>query len=161
VTERYSRWHAHPLRVRYQETDQMAVVFHTNYLNWFEIGRTELIRSLGIEYKAIEREGLLLPVIDLDCAFEAPARYDDTVLVFTRVASCSKIRISFQNEVRRVEAPEWKSGTWEPGDELPGERLVYGGTRHAWVTKEMQPARLDKRMPALYDLFINLLKQDA
>lgn len=133
----------------------MGVVFHVNYLNWFEIGRTELIRSMGYEYKNIEREGLLLPVIDLDCAYGMPARYDDMVLVFTRVSSFSKIRLSFDSEVRRVGGVGFKPGVWEFGAELPGERLVHGGTRHAWVNREWHPARLDKALPALYDLLMN------
>lgn len=160
MTEQYSHWYAHPLRVRYQETDQMAVVFHTNYLNYFEIGRTELIRSLGMEYKSIEQEGgLLLPVIDLDCRFITPARYDDTMLVFTRVSAFSKIRLSFENEVRRVKEEDFQAGNWERDAELPGELLVQGGTRHAWTSKDLQPARLDKRLPALYDLLMNAVGQ--
>ncbi|QAY68275.1 acyl-CoA thioesterase [Paenibacillus protaetiae] len=129
----------------------MAVVFHGNYLTWFEIGRTELLRSLGYDYKSVEAKGLLLPVIDLNCSYIAPAKYDDTLLVFTRVSSFSKIKLNFEAEVRRVEAAEHAAG-WHEDGKLPGELLVRGGTRHAWVNAAWQPARLDKYDAQLYEL---------
>jgi acyl-CoA thioester hydrolase len=95
-------WRLYPIRVRYQETDQMGVVFHGNYVTWFEIGRTEWIRAAGYDYKSIESKGLLLPVIDLACSYISPARYDDLVLVCTRIAECTPLRISFESQVRKV-----------------------------------------------------------
>ncbi|MEK3881736.1 thioesterase family protein [Paenibacillus sp. PL2-23] len=142
-------WRLHPLRVRYQETDQMGVVFHGNYVTWFEIGRTEWIRAAGYDYKTIESKGLLLPVVDLACKYIAPARYDDLVVVCTRIESCSPLRIAFQSQVRRVtELPAETEVAF--GEDLPGEPLVEGGTRHVWVNTDWQPARLNKVMPELY-----------
>lgn len=142
-------WHLHPLRVRYQETDQMGVVFHGNYLTWFEIGRTELVRSLGMSYIEIEKQGLLLPVVDLDIAYVSPARYDDNVIVCTRIEELSPIRIAFRSEVRLMDAggvvPQW----WH-GAEPPGKLLTKGGTRHVWVNGDWRPARLDKPFPSVY-----------
>lgn len=147
-----SGWFAHPLRVRYQETDQMGVVFHTNYLNWFEIGRTELIRSAGFDYKSIEQSGMLLPVIDLHCHYALPARYDDTLLICTRISDFTSVRLSFESEIRKVDEASFKPAFYEQQESLPGERLVTGGTKHVWVNKEWRPMRLDKGLPALYDL---------
>ncbi len=147
-----NQWFVHPLRVRYQETDQMGVVFHGNYVTWFEIGRTELIRAAGYDYKTIEQHGLLLPVVDLQCRYEQPARYDDQVLVCTRIADFSPIRLAFDSQVRRVDTEQWHAGSYGSEDELPGERLVNGGTRHVWVNANWRPARLDKGLPELYDL---------
>lgn len=147
-----SGWYLHPLRVRYQETDQMGVVFHSNYVTWFEIGRTEWIRNAGYDYKSIEARGLLLPVIDLQCRYVLPARYDDTVVVCTRIAECTPLRVSFESQVRRVEMEQFAPSAMPAGEELPGELLVEGGTKHVWVNTEWQPARLNKVMPELYEL---------
>lgn len=145
-------WFLHPLRVRYQETDQMAVVFHGNYVTWFEIGRTEWIRNAGYDYKAIEERGLLLPVVDLQCRYVLPARYDDTVLVCTRVSEFSPVRVSFESQIRRVISSDFHASELAGGEELPGELLVEGGTRHVWVNLQWQPARINKVMPELYEL---------
>ncbi|WP_028611888.1 acyl-CoA thioesterase [Paenibacillus harenae] len=145
-------WFLHPLRVRYQETDQMGVVFHGNYVTWFEIGRTEWIRNAGYDYKTIEERGLLLPVVDLQCRYVLPARYDDTVLVCTRIADCSPVRLAFESQVRRVTEADWHAGLHAEEDQLPGELLVEGGTKHVWVNRQWQPARLNKAMPELYGL---------
>ncbi|TYP71166.1 acyl-CoA thioesterase [Paenibacillus methanolicus] len=142
-------WYLHPLRVRYQETDQMGVVFHGNYATWFEIGRTELVRHLSMSYKEIEAAGLLLPVVDLACKFILPAKYDDTVLVCTAVEQFSPVRISFRSEVRRVTEEAWQGRRFE-GEVPPGELLVQGGTKHVWVNAEFRPSRLDKAMPDHY-----------
>ena len=73
------------LRVRYAETDQMHIVYYANYLVWFEIGRVELLRSLGLSYDSLEKEHLaILPVVEATCRYRSPARYDDTILIETR-----------------------------------------------------------------------------
>ncbi|MFB9325989.1 acyl-CoA thioesterase [Paenibacillus aurantiacus] len=153
-------WYLHPLRVRYQETDQMGVVFHGNYATWFEIGRTELVRHLGISYKEIEAGGLLLPVVDLACKFILPAKYDDTVLVCTAVEQFSPVRISFRSEVRRVPEEAWQ-GRRFVGAFPPGELLVEGGTKHVWVNAEFRPSRLDKAMPAQYAALQRAVREEG
>jgi len=129
----------------------MGVVFHGNYVNWMEIGRTELIRFFGIPYRAIEEQGMLLPVVDLECSYIAPARYDDLVIVCTSIDEYSPVRLSFRSEIRRVSDAEILPSTCQ-GAELPGELLVRGGTRHVWVNASMRPSRLDKALPELYRL---------
>jgi len=138
-----SPWFEHPLRVRYQETDQMGVVYHANYLNWFEIGRTELIRSLGMPYQSIEAKGLLLPVIEADIKFRIPAKYDDSIAIRTRIEEYTNLRLQFASEIVR-------------GDEL----LVSGGTRHVWLNREWKPARIDKAAPDLYELLQKAVKAE-
>ncbi|MFX3635269.1 MAG: acyl-CoA thioesterase [Candidatus Pristimantibacillus sp.] len=155
-----SSWYLHPLRVRYQETDQMGVVFHGNYVTWFEIGRTELIRTAGYHYKSIEEGGLLLPVVDLQCRYELPARYDDTLLICTRVSEFTPVRLAFESEIRRVGPDDYHPSISPSGKALPGERLVTGGTRHVWVNEQWRPARLDKGLPELYDLLKTLTQEE-
>jgi YbgC/YbaW family acyl-CoA thioester hydrolase len=78
------------LRVRYAETDQMGIVYYANYLVWFEIGRVELLRSLGLAYSQLETDHrLILPVVDAHCRYRAPARYDDEILIETWPSLCA------------------------------------------------------------------------
>ncbi|TBL75051.1 acyl-CoA thioesterase [Paenibacillus thalictri] len=146
-------WHKHTIRVRYQETDQMGVVYHANYLNWFEIGRTELIRALGMTYQSLEERGLLLPVTEANMAFRQPARYDDVVGIYTRIVSHSNVRLEFASEIRRLPAVQDSAiriADAEIGKE--GELLVSGGTRHVWVGRNWKPQRIDKEAPDLFAL---------
>jgi acyl-CoA thioester hydrolase len=77
----------HEVRVRYAETDQMGIVYYANYLIWFELGRVELLRSLGLAYSQLEKEHeCILPVVEARCRYRAPARYDDEILIETRPA---------------------------------------------------------------------------
>lgn len=149
-------WHLHPLRVRYEETDRMGVVFHANYATWFEVGRTELVRSAGFPYADIEQNGLLLPVVELNCRFAAPARYDDEVIVATRIADFAPSQIRFQSQVRKISDHSRPAETGFTGitsaEELPGELLVSGGTRHVWINSDWKPVRLQKTMPELYEV---------
>ena len=74
----------HQVRVRYAETDQMGIVYYANYLVWFELGRVELLRSLGLAYSQLEKEHeCILPVIEATCRYKSPARYDDEILIQT------------------------------------------------------------------------------
>ncbi|MEK4250804.1 acyl-CoA thioesterase [Paenibacillus sp. FSL W7-1287] len=145
------KWLVHPQRVRYQETDQMGVVFHGNYVTWFEIGRTEWVRALGVTYRDIEENGLLFPVIDLSVSYELPAKYDDMVIICTRMKHLTPLRMEFESQVRKVTEADYKAGCYASSEELPGELLVHGGTKHVWVNETFKPVRLSKVMPELYE----------
>lgn len=82
-------------RVRYKETDQMGIAHHSNYLVWFEIGRTDLCRATGLPYDAIEEQGYLLVVTDIACRYRTPYRYDEEVLIRTSVASAASRIMTF------------------------------------------------------------------
>lgn len=157
-------WHAASFRVRYQESDQMGVVYHSNYLNWFEIGRTEMLRGLGLSYSALEGLGVLLPVLSADLQYKRSAKYDDIVAVYTRMTAFTPLRIAYEYEVRRVQG-----GNSEPGDGLriqgvqedaAGELLVTGSTGHAWVNREFRPIRLDRTLPEVYEGILGALRAE-
>ena len=75
------------IRVRYAETDQMGVVYYANFFVWFEIGRVEVLRAVGLSYSQMEKEHkLILPVVDASCRYKSPAKYDDEILIETRPA---------------------------------------------------------------------------
>lgn len=95
--------HSTYVRVRYAETDQMGVVYHTHYLVWCEIGRTEFMRSLGTAYADLERAGLLLAVAEASIRYAASARYDDLIQVQTWVDRVQSRSITFGYELWRAE----------------------------------------------------------
>ena len=115
-----------PVRVRYAETDQMGVVYYANYFVWFEIGRTDLLRTLGGTYRELEAEGLTLPVIDASCQYAAPCLYDDELVIVTRGCLLSPIRVAFSYAVERAD----------------GAVVARGRTEHAAIGRDGRPRRL-------------------
>ncbi|MEO6245670.1 MAG: thioesterase family protein [Opitutaceae bacterium] len=110
--------------VRYAETDMMGVVYHGNYLPWFEVGRTTLLKEMGIIYRQLEADGFRLPVLEVAVKYLRPALYDDTVTIVTTLREKPLLRIRLDYEVRR-------------GDEL----LATGHTVHAFIDREGKPVR--------------------
>jgi acyl-CoA thioester hydrolase len=90
------------VRVRYAETDQMGIVYYANYLVWFEIGRVELLRALGLTYNQLEIDHqCILPVIEASCRYRAPARYDDEIVIETRPSLLRGSVLKFAYQVWR------------------------------------------------------------
>ena len=116
------------VRVRYAETDQMGVVYHANYLIWFEVGRVEYIRQLGLDYKSMEREeGCGIAVVDVSVRYKAPARYDDELVVQTTLLAARGPVIRFGYKVLREE---------------DGVLLCEGETMHVVVGRDMKKRSL-------------------
>jgi acyl-CoA thioester hydrolase len=115
------------VRVRYAETDQMGVVYHSNYLIWFEVGRVEFIRQLGLNYKLMEEEGCGIAVVDVHVRYRAPARYDDELLIETRLLVARGAVIRFGYRILRV---------------ADGLLLCEGETAHVVVGKDMKKRSL-------------------
>jgi acyl-CoA thioester hydrolase len=92
------------LRVRYAETDQMGVVYHSNHFIWFEVGRVELLRQLGFSYRDMEtRDGRFIAVAEAKCRYRAPAHYDEEILVRTKLLNVRESVVHFGYELRRAE----------------------------------------------------------
>jgi len=115
------------LRVRYAETDQMGVVYYANYLVWFEVARTDLLRSLGWTYREMEADGVLLPVIEARCHYRRPARYDEEMEIRTEAIVMSPVRMAFNYEVVLRDRQDV---------------VATGRTEHAGVNREGRPCRL-------------------
>jgi acyl-CoA thioester hydrolase len=123
------------LRVRYAETDAMGIVYHTNYVVWFEVGRGEFMRQRGGDYRQFEKQGVYLPVTEVDARFIAPARYDDLVVVRTSVAEVRSRSVTMYYEVLMQDT---------------GQLLVTGHTKHLCMDREGRV----RRFPAdLVDAF--------
>jgi acyl-CoA thioester hydrolase len=112
------------ISVRYAETDMMGVVYHANFLPWFEIGRTHLLKEIGISYRELEAAGYRLPVLEVAARYLRPARYDDQLEVVTTLEDRPLLRIRLRYEVRR-----------------DGELLATGSTVHAFVGLDGKIAR--------------------
>jgi acyl-CoA thioester hydrolase len=92
--------HQIQVRVRYSETDQMSVVYHGNYVPYFEMGRVEWLRNKGISYKSLEESGIALPIVSMTINYKKPARYDDLLTVITKFKGHSSVKIEFDCEIR-------------------------------------------------------------
>ena len=128
--------HTVTARVRYGETDQMGVVYHANYLSFFEVARTELIRLRGVAYSALEEGGLRLMVTEAAMQYHSPGRYDDVLAITTRLAESGPARVRFDYEVRRE------------GEE---EMLVTGHTVLASIGEDGRPCRLPAELREIFE----------
>jgi len=130
------------LRVRYAETDQMGVVYHSNHLIWFEVGRGELMRQMGFSYRKMEREeGLYIAVVEAKCRYRAPVYYDEEVVVRTWLKRARSSVVVFRYELLRAQS---------------SEVLAEGETVHVVTDSEMRVARLpDKYL----EVFLSQIKK--
>ncbi len=128
--------HASQVRVRYAETDTMGVAYYANYFVWFEVGRSELLHSLGHTYGDLESAGVMLPVIEAHCQYRDSARYDDDLEVSTTGLLLSPVRVEFRYDV------------WRRSD---GTLLASGRTMHAAVDSSGRPRRLPKDVQAVLE----------
>src|SRR5258708_25693049 len=119
------------LRVRYAETDQMGVVYHSNHLIWFEVGRVELMRQLGFSYSDMERDdGCFIAVAEVKCRYRAPVRYDEEVVVRTRLKGVRESVVQFSYELVRA---------------VDGALLAEGETTHIVTDSQMKVAALPEK----------------
>jgi acyl-CoA thioester hydrolase len=129
--------HKTTVRVIYADTDAMGVVYHTNYIKWFEVGRCELLRSMGYPYVRLEESDIMLPVIECGCKYRTPAHYDEVLEVAARISELRGATVTIDYEIRRRET---------------GELLVTGFTKHAITNSKFKPVRLRDKNRGLYDL---------
>ena len=130
-------YHEVTVRVRYAETDQMGVVYHANYLVWFEVGRVELMRALGVEYKRMEIEDdCQIVVADLRCRYHHPARYDEVLRVRTRITESKNRVIRFGYELFR---------------DADGQLLATGETTHIVCGRNGKPKLLPQKYRSIFE----------
>ncbi len=126
------------LRVRYAETDQMGVVYYANYFVWMEVARVEYCRSIGFSYQQMEVEdGVLLAVVEAQCRYVYPARYEQEVIVATTVPEAHPRMIRFAYEMRSA---------------ADGRALASGETRHVFCGRDLKPTRLPVKYRRLFGL---------
>ena len=124
---------AHQVRVRYAESDQMGFSYYANYLVWFEVGRTEWLRTRGCTYRSLEDDGFLLPVTEACCRYLAPSSYDDSIFIYTRVGKLTRVQLRFDYRLIRED----------------GTVLATGHTNHCFLSKEGRPLRAPEKIQEL------------
>jgi len=129
------------IRVRYAETDAMGIVYHGNYFDWMEVGRSEMFRSIDLPYTQIEEEGIYIPVIEAHCKYIRPARYDDEVIIETQLEKFSAA-----------------SGTLKYTMYLKSDKtiLVEAQTVHAIVNDKGRPVNI-KKFPKVYNKMLEIV----
>jgi len=131
------------IEVRYQETDQMGVVYHANYLVWFEIGRTKFIEQLGFQYTEMEKNNIVSPVVDIQISYKQPARYGDVITVYTWLEAYDGIRTTYGYRIKNEDSTT----------------LVTGESKHVIVHKyTFKPLRLRKEHPEWHQAYKKQLK---
>lgn len=114
----------------------MGVVYYSNYLVWMEVGRVELCKACGFNYRDMEREdGIYLAVSEANCRYRSPARFDDDVIVKTWIEQAATRMVTFAYEIRISEN---------------GRQLATGFTKHVFVSREMRPAQLPQKYRAMF-----------
>ena len=124
------------VRVRYADTDQMGVVYYANYFVWLEVARTEFLRSLGIDYRNIEKEKqLALPVVEAYCRYKAPARYDEVIVIKTKISQVKNSTLRFDYKLINKEN---------------NELLAEAYTTHVFIDKERRPVRIPQQIREVF-----------
>ena len=125
------------IKVRFNETDQMGIVYHGNYFSWFDIGRMDYFDNLDITYKELEDKMLLLPVIDVKCSYIKPLRYGDVFKLITSIRKIKGVRIYFEYKLM-----------------LDDELMAEGESSHAFVDEDMMPINMRRAHKDIWNKLI-------
>lgn len=129
--------------VRYAETDQMGIVHHSVYPIWYEAARTDAIKKIGMTYSALEKNGIMTPLVELNCKYVLPAEYEDELTITVEISKLTPARIVFEYQV------------FKNKDEKP---INIGSTVHAWVGKDLKPINLKRQYPEIFEKVSKLVK---
>lgn len=133
-------------KVQYYETDQMGIVHHSNYIRWMEEARVDLLEQIGIGLPEIEAEGIVIPVLNVNCEYRSMAKFSEKVIVDLKVRSYNGIKLIFEYEMK---------------NSLTGETRAVGSSSHCFLSKEGKLLSLKKTHPELHQRFESLSKMEA
>ncbi len=125
-------------KVQYYETDKMGIVHHSNYIRWFEEARVDFLDQVGLGYEKMEEDGIICPVISVECCYRAMTRFGESVLLYPSIEKFNGVRLTVTYEVR-----EKKSG----------ELRCTGMSRHCYLDDKGRPVNLKKASPAFYHMY--------
>ena len=129
-------------RINYYETDAMQIVHHSNYIRFMEESRTDALERVGLPYSEMERQGVLIPVLAVNCQYKHPARYGDTILVNVGVKEYSGVKIIMEYTIT---------------NKASGEILVIGETKHCFTDTNLKPISLKKSRQDMHEKMIELM----
>lgn len=122
------------IKTRYNETDQMGIIYHGNYFNWFDIGRMDFLEKIGIDYKSLEERQILIPIIDVYCQYLKPVKYPYEINIVTRLEKLKGIRVFFSYEIYHKE-----------------ELLAKGKTTNSFIDEKLEPINMRRKHPDLWE----------
>lgn len=125
-------------KAQYYETDQMKVVHHSNYIRWMEEARTDFMNQVNAPYAKMEEDGIIVPVLSVECDYQSMTHFEDIVEIFTWVEQFNGIRMKFSYEIR---------------DKKTGQIRVTGKTSHCFLDREYQLMSIKKKFPDYYKIF--------
>ena len=128
-------------KINYYETDAMQIVHHSNYIRYMEESRTYSLAKIGLPYSKMEEEGVLIPVLGVNCQYKHPARYEDIILVDVKVKECTGVKIIMEYEITNKET---------------GELILTGETKHCFTDVNLKPISLKKARPDMHKMMIKL-----
>lgn len=135
---------AYQRRVNYYETDQMAIVHHSNYIRWFEEARLDFLDQAGLNYRKLEETGLIVPVVDVSCRYHVSAKYDDLLDIYAHLIAFNGVRMDYCYEVRFHDS---------------GVLAADGTSSHCFLDEHRRPVILKRRDPVLFEKLSALVEK--
>ena len=130
----------------YYETDQMAIIHHSNYIRWFEEARTDYMQKMGFSYARLEEEGVMVPVVEVGCTYKSMVRFGDTVIITPQIAEYSGTRMTVVYEITNKNT---------------GELCTTGFSKHCFMSKVGKLSSLKKLLPQAHEAFIISMENKA
>lgn len=131
-------------KINYYETDAMQIVHHSNYIRYMEESRTYSLAKVGLPYSEMERQGVLIPVLGVNCQYKHPARYEDTILIDVKVKEYTGVKIIMEYEIRNKETEEL---------------ILVGETKHCFTDSNLKPISLKKARPDMHEIMVKLQEE--
>ncbi len=128
-------------KINYYETDAMQIVHHSNYIRFMEESRTNALAEFGLPYGRMEAEGILIPVLAVNCEYKKPARYEDIILIDVKVKEYTGVKLIMEYEITNKET---------------GDLLLVGESKHCFTDVNLKPISLKKTKPDMHEIFIKL-----
>lgn len=125
--------HKYEHQAQYYETDQMGIIHHSNYIRWFESARIWYMNQIGVDYRRMEEEGIMSPVLEVNCVYKSMVHFGDVVEIVPRVEGYNGVRLELSYEVRDKDTQEVRT---------------YGSSKHCFINREGKPLFLKKASPA-------------
>ena len=128
-------------KINYYETDAMQIVHHSNYIRYMEESRTNALARIGLPYSKMEEEGVLIPVLSVNCEYKRPARYEDIILVDVKVKEYTGVKIIMEYEITNKDT---------------GALIFTGESKHCFTDVNLKPISLKKARPDMHEMMIKL-----
>lgn len=131
-------------KANYYETDQMGIIHHSNYIRWFEEARLDALEQIGLSYSEMEKNGILIPVLEISCQYQKTVSYNDEIEIQLHLSNFKGVKFDFTYEIFNVKT---------------GELVTTGTSKHCFLKKDFTPFRLKKECPEIFNALMEMLEQ--